>query len=138
MWPDDFVKCLGLHCRHRDLKTRKSIDISQACADAITAGFPCDALGTGFIYPSKANDQANLTGSVLRSMYSTNGPDWRTPFWCADADGVWEFRLHTTAQIQHVGDCAVHARLTCMAKNEQLQSQIATAERPEALAEINW
>lgn len=121
-----------------DLKARKSADISQACADAITAGFSCDALGTIFTYPAKTNDQANLTGSVVRSFYPGNDVDWRTPFWCADADGAWEFRLHTAGQIQHVGDCAVNARLTCMAKNEQLQAQVAAAETAEALNEINW
>ena len=121
-----------------DLKARKSVEISQACADAITAGFPCDTLGAGFIYPAKANDQANLTGSVLRSMYTSNDAAWRTPFWCADADGAWEFRLHTAAQIQHVGDCAVNARLVCMAKNEQLQGHIAGAETLEELNDINW
>lgn len=120
------------------MKARKSAAISQCCADAITAGFPCDALGAGYRYPAKPNDQANLTGSVLRSMYSSNDATWRTPFWCADADGAWEFRLHTAAQIQHVGDRAVNARLTYMATNEQLQLQIAAAETPEALAEINW
>ncbi|MDQ2822231.1 MAG: DUF4376 domain-containing protein [Pseudomonadota bacterium] len=120
------------------LRARKSAAISQACTDAITAGFPCDALGAGFTYPSRPNDQANLTGSVVRSFYPGNDADWRTPFWCADADDAWEFRLHTVAQIQHVGDCAVIARLSCMAKNEQMQGQVAAAETPEALDDIIW
>jgi hypothetical protein len=119
-------------------RARKGDAISQACGEAITAGFPCDTLGDGYFYPSKPNDQANLTGSVLRSMYSTNGPDWSTPFWCADSDGTWEFRLHTAAQIQQVGDCAVVARLRCMGINEQLQAQIIAAETPADLAEIKW
>jgi hypothetical protein len=121
-----------------DLKARKAAAIGQACGDAIVAGFPCNALGDGYTYPSKPNDQANLTGSVLRSFYLANGVDWRTPFWCADADGAWEFRPHTAAQIQQVGDCAMAARLHCMGINEQLQAQIIAAETPADLAEINW
>jgi hypothetical protein len=119
-------------------RAHKAAAISQACADAITAGFPCDALGDQYFYPAKPNDQANLTGSVVRSMYPNIGPDWRTPFWCADGAGAWEFRLHTAAQIQHVGECAVVARLNCMGINEQLQAQIIAAENPADLADINW
>jgi len=132
--PDpEWVERAGLHER----RARKADEMSQACAEAIMAGFACDALGAGYFYPAKLTDQANLTGSVLRSMYSTNGPEWRTPFWCADADGAWEFRPHTAAQIQHVGDCAVVARLNCMGINEQLQAQIADATA-EHLATIHW
>jgi hypothetical protein len=119
-------------------RARKATAIEQACGNAIVAGFPCDALGAGYFYPAKPNDQANLTGSVLRSFYLANGPDWRTPFWCADAEGVWKFRPHTAAQIQHVGDCAMAARLHCMGINERLQSQIIAAENPADLADINW
>lgn len=136
-WVDDAPVWIELATLD-ELKARKSAVISQVCADAITAGFPCDTLGDGYTYPAKPNDQANLTGSVLRSMYSSNDADWRTPFWCADADGTWEFRPHTAAQIQHVGDCAVNARLACMAKNEQLQAWIIAAETLEVLNEINW
>lgn len=136
-WVDDAPAWVELATLD-DLRARKSVAISQSCADAITAGFPCDALGDGFTYPAKVNDQANLTGSVLRSFYLSNDAEWRTPFWCADADGAWEFRLHTAAQIQRVGDCAVNARLACMATNEQLQAQIAAATTPGELADINW
>jgi hypothetical protein len=117
---------------------RKAEAISSSCADAILSGFVSSALGEPHTYPAKPNDQANLTGSVVRSMYPNIGPDWRTPFWCADGAGAWEFRLHTAAQIQQVGDDAVAARLHCMGINEELQAQIIAAETPADLAEINW
>ncbi|MDQ2821273.1 MAG: hypothetical protein M3Y65_12905, partial [Pseudomonadota bacterium] len=119
-------------------RARKADAISTSCADAILVGFVCDALGAGYFYPAKPNDQANLTGSVLRSMYSSNDATWRTPFWCADAEGAWEFRPHTAAQIQHVGDCAVVARLKCMGINEQLQAQLAAATTAAEIAAIHW
>jgi len=119
-------------------RARKAAAISSSCADSILAGFVSSALGDPHTYPAKPNDQANLTGSVVRSFYPNVGPDWRTPFWCVDAAGLWAYRLHTAAQIQQVGDDAIDARLGCMALNEQLQAQIAAAETPAQLADINW
>jgi hypothetical protein len=120
------------------LRTRKAAEMSQRCADTILGGFVSSALGEAHTYPAKPSDQANLTGSVVRSFYPNVGVDWLTPFWCADADGVWAFRMHTAAQIQHVGDDAVAARLECMGKNEQMQGLVAAAATADELAIINW
>lgn len=119
-------------------RAHKASAISSICADAILAGFVSSALGEQHTYPAKPSDQTNLTGSVVRSMYPSIGQDWRTPFWCADSAGIWEFRMHTAAQIQHVGNDAVTARLNCMNTNEALQAQIASANTPADLANINW
>jgi len=112
--------------------------ISQCCADAILAGFACDALGAGFAYPAKFTDQLNLTGSVMDSLMPGLPPDWSTPFWCADADGQWAFRAHSASQIQQVGRCAKAAALACMATNEEKQAQIAAAATPAQIAAITW
>jgi hypothetical protein len=120
------------------LRTRKAVEMSQRCADTILAGFVSSALGSAYTYPAKLNDQANLTASVLASVLPSSGPDWSTPFWCADVDGKWEFRMHTAAQIQQVGVDAKVAILTCMTINEQLQAQIIAAETTADLAEITW
>lgn len=119
-------------------REHKAAAISSRCNDAILAGFASSALGQPHSYPTKPNDQANLTGSVVRSFYPNVDADWRTPFWCADTKGAWEFRPHTAAQIQRVGEDAVTARLTCMSINEQLQAQIIDAETSADLADINW
>jgi hypothetical protein len=119
-------------------RARKVVELSQACAGAILAGFVSLALGAAYTYPAKANDQANLLGSVLRSTYPNIAADWSTPFWCADTDGAWEFRMHSAAQIQQVGEDAMLARLTCMGTNEQLAGQIAAAETIEDVAAIVW
>lgn len=135
-WVDDAPAWVELATLD-NLRARKSIAISQACADAITAGFPCDALGTGYTYPAKFTDQLNLAGSVLDSFMPNLAADWSTSFWCADADGLWVMRPHSADEIQQVGRCAKAAVLTCMAKNEQLQAQIAGATAEE-LNDINW
>lgn len=119
-------------------RAHKAAAISSRCNDAILAGFVSSALGQPHSYPTKPNDQANLTGSVVRSFYPNVDADWRTPFWCADETGAWAFRPHTAAQIQQVGEDAVTARLTCMGINEKLQAQIIAAETPADLADINW
>jgi hypothetical protein len=119
------------------LRQRKAADMSQACGDAILAGFTSSALGASYAYPAKAEDQANLTGSVVRSFYPTVTADWRTPFWCCDTKGEWDYRQHTAVQIQQVGDDAVAARLKCMAINQQLADRIVTASA-EQLATIEW
>lgn len=121
-----------------DQRGHKADTISSRCADAILAGFVSSALGQSHSYPAKPNDQANLTGSVVRSFYPNVDADWRTPFWCADEAGVWAFRLHSAAQIQKVGDDAVAARLDYMAMNEALQAQITASQSPSQLAAIHW
>lgn len=121
-----------------DQRAQKAETISSRCADTILAGFVSSALGQPHSYPAKPNDQANLTGSVVRSFYPNVDADWRTPFWCADAAGTWAYRPHSAPQIQQVGDDAVVARLTHMGVNEQLQAQIAAAVTPSELAAINW
>lgn len=119
-------------------RAHKADAISSRCADAILAGFMSAALGESYVYPAKLEDQANLTGSVVRSFYPNVDADWRTPFWCADAGGTWAYRPHSAPQIQQVGDDAVVARLSHMGINEQLQAQIAAAVTPSELAAINW
>jgi len=119
-------------------RAHKAAFIEQACGNAILAGFPCDALGAGYFYPAKFTDQINLAGSVMDSFMPDLPPDWTTPFWCTDADGVWAWREHSVAEIRRVGRCGKAAALACMKINEQLQAQITAAENPADLAEINW
>jgi hypothetical protein len=118
-------------------RARKAVEMSQSCADAILAGFDSSALGELYAYPAKPNDQTNLTASVLASLLPASGPDWVTPFWCADATGAWAFRAHTAAQIQQVGVDAKAAILNCMTINEQLRAQILVADAAQ-LATIGW
>ena len=120
------------------VRSQKSVDIDQACRSTILAGFDSDALGTTYHYPAKATDQSNLSGSVLASLLPDTPAEWVTPFWCADGDGVWAFRLHTAAQIQQVGRDAKAAILVSMGKNELLQTQIASATSLEELNTITW
>lgn len=120
------------------VRSQKSVDIDQACRSTILAGFDSDALGTTYHYPAKATDQSNLSGSVLASLLHDAPADFVTPFWCADSNGIWAFRLHTAAQIQQVGKGAKAAILAAMSKNEHLQGLIAAATTQEDVEGITW
>lgn len=119
-------------------KTTASAAISAICKSTILAGFESSALGAGHHYPAKTTDQQNLASSVLASLLPGLPADWTTPFWCADSAGEWEFRPHTTAQIQQVGQDAKAAILWAMGKNELLQAAIAAATTIEELEAITW
>lgn len=119
------------------LRAARADAISAACRAHIEQGFLCAALDSPHTYPAKQQDQANLIGSVTDSLLFADDPDWITPFWCADADGAWEFRLHTRAQIQQVGRAGKASILAAMQKNELLQRQILAADAAQ-LAAIVW
>lgn len=119
------------------LRQRKAEAISLACRAQIENGFICSALGAPYLYPAKAQDQANLVASVTDSLLAADDPDWSTPFWCADDQGVWDFRMHTREQIRQVGRQGKASILAAMQKNEILQRQIATASEDQ-LQSIVW
>ncbi len=112
--------------------------ISGECQNTILAGFKSSALGAEHLYPTKLTDQQNLASSVLSSLMPGLPEGWTTPFWCMDENGVWEFRPHSSAQIQQAGLEVKAAILACQAKNEQLQAQIAAATSIDQLEEITW
>lgn len=121
-----------------DAKLERSKVIALACGVAIKTGFNSYALGFKSFYPCNDKDQANMVASVTDSLNPANDDDWVTPFWCADANGNWTYRLHTKAQIQKAGaDGKAHivAQLT---KNAQLQAQIQAATTEEELNLIVW
>lgn len=115
----------------------KASAISDACRSSIEAGFICEALGAPFLYPAKAQDQANLVASIADSLLAGGDPEWSTPFWCADVAGAWEFRAHTVEQIQRVGREGKARIIAAMQRNEILQRQVAVAAMEE-LDAVRW
>lgn len=121
-----------------ELKATRAAYIEGKCAAQIIAGFACDALGEAHTYPSKPTDQANLTASVLDAVLAGDAPGWTTPFWCADAAGVWAWRQHTAVQIKAVGAAGKAAVLTAQAHNAYLQAQIAAATTAAEVEAVTW
>lgn len=121
-----------------ELKATRAAYIEGKCATQIIAGFACDALGQTHTYPSKPTDQANLTASVLDAVLAGDAPGWTTPFWCADAAGIWAWRQHTSAQIKAVGAAGKAAVLTAQARNATLQAQITAATTAAEVEAVKW
>lgn len=112
--------------------------LSGACKAAIYAGFASTALGEAYTYPAKDTDQQNLNASVVASLLPGLAADWATPFWCADTQGAWAFRMHSAAQIQQVGKDGKAAILAAMSKNQALADQVAAAATVAAVQAIVW
>lgn len=119
-----------------EIREAKIAEMSAECVASILSGFRSSALGAEHTYPAKPTDQTNLAGSILDSLIAAPG-DWATPFWCADAGGTWDFRMHTAAQIQQVGRDGKAAILAAMTKNEGLRAQIMASTIAE-IDLIHW
>lgn len=101
--------------------------------DEIVAGFTSDALGAPHLYPSNETDQQNLTANVVSSMLPDVDGAWRTHQLCADGNGVWTYREHSAAQIQHVGRDAKARVLACLTRGAELRAAIAASSNPESI-----
>ena len=95
----------------QEAKELKILDLYKACRLHILAGFTSSALGTFHSYPLTERDQSNLNGVITESIITAADANWQVPFWCADANDVWDRRIHTHAQIEQVGQAAAaHVR----------------------------
>jgi len=95
----------------QETKELKTLGLYNLCSLHILGGFTSNALGVLHSYPSTERDQANLNGVVTESIINTSDNTWQVPFWCADANDIWDRRIHTHAQIEQVGQAAaIHVR----------------------------
>lgn len=120
------------------LKEEKSVELNTEASASIYAGYTSDALGSVHHYPANDKDQVNMTASVVDSLNPTNTAAWVTPFWCADANGVWAYRLHSRTQIQKAGADGKANILAQLQKNAGLQAQLANATTAEQINNITW
>lgn len=121
-----------------DVKADKSLELNLVAQNQIYAGYYSDALVSTHLYPAKDKDQTNMVASVTDSYNPLNGPNWVTPFWCADVNGVWAYRLHSAAQIQRAGSEGKFAILVSLSKNAQLQAQVSAATTEAEVSAIGW
>jgi len=112
--------------------------IKSACENQILNGFNSSALGEIHHYPNNDRDQVNLSGSILRTTLPNTAPTDFYPFLCKDTNDVWDYRLHTAAQIQHVGVDSYNFILAQRTKNATLQYQISQATNQTELEAIQW
>ena len=135
--PDGFYKWSG-NTWVFDLaaaKTAKTAEIKSACSLAITAGITSHVLGSAHSYPTTQLDQTNFTGLITSSLLPDSGDEYK--FWCADANGIWDRRIHTKLQIQIVGKAVANYVIFNQDKYGQKLSEIAWADEGN-LALIAW
>lgn len=120
------------------LKAEKSASITESCKNEIIGGFISNALGADYLYPNNAEDQTNLSGTVLMSTLPTQPPGAVYLFKCKSADGIWDFRPHTAAQVQQVGAASYAFILAARVKNATLQAQIIAATTSAQVEAVQW
>ena len=112
-----------------DVATTRIATLSADCEAAITSGFVSAALGTPHAYQSDRDDQTNLLGSHATALATGQS----VPHKCADAFGVWAYRLHTPAQmIQLLADGAA-VKLGHLQRFGQLRDQVQAVVAANAL-----
>lgn len=119
-------------------RQKRSTALTVICGAKIVGSFLSSALGSEHTYPSDIKDQINLMGSVTDSIMPGLEDDWRTPFWCRDAAGVWGWKMHNASQIQQAGrDGKAHV-VNCQTTLAALNAQIASANTVAAVNAIDW
>ena len=130
-----------------DYAIQKKAELQNACREHITGGVISSALGSDHTYPTKETDQLNLNGCITESLLNDADVNWSTPFWCADANGLWDRRLHTHAQIRTAGTAVAghvrEAQNKLKSLNDQLQVIVADAgltddEKRTAIDAVVW
>lgn len=117
-----------------DVKLSKIGEINTACEKEIVAGFKSDALGTSHNYQSEQIDQLNLIGVV------TAGQDDYFKCGVEDADGnvVWNYEMHTIAQLQKVLQDGKAIAQGLLQKANTLKAQVANATTIDEVNAIQW
>ncbi|MFK0339195.1 hypothetical protein ACIQT7_18155 [Agrobacterium deltaense] len=118
---------------------RKQLDaLTGACAAAITGGYTSEALGSVHVYPSNQVDQLNMMGSVTDALTPERPEGWKTPFWCANVDGLWEFRDHSDTQIIAAGQAGKAHVVACQTTLARLSAKVLLATTVEAIEAVTW
>lgn len=120
------------------LQSTKLSALTVSCVATIVGGYPSSALGPVHTYPSKPTDQTNMLGSVTASLFPNLPANWTTPFWVADASGVWSFADHTASQIQQAGSDGKAAVAGAQLKLASLSAEVAAAKSQADLDKITW
>lgn len=121
-----------------EAKAIQSTILSQDCATTIVSGYPSEALGSFYTYPSKPTDEMNMAASVIASLLPDLPQDWITPFWCESNTGVWAMVNHTATQIQQVGRDAKTFVQAQQLKLAALIVQVNEAQTVNAVEAITW
>ena len=102
-------------------------------------------LENGVIYRAATN---GLSGSVKPVFPTAVGQTvvdnlviwsiWETPFWCADAQGNWAWRAHSSWEMMRVGIDGKKQVLAKMLRNQKLAAMVSAATTVDQVKAITW
>lgn len=116
------------------LKSDTREAINTACRNQIISGFESSALGTPHQYPFEEEDQSNLMSTFMLAKELNVSKVFK----CWDSAGVDDYRLHTVAQLQQVGQDAETHKMTALIKARTLKAQIDAATTAAEVEAIVW
>lgn len=119
-------------------KAVKLLILNDKVTATITAGFVCDALEEGMLYPTDDASQTNLQARVTESLVRAAETGVAYKILCKNAEGVWERRPHTAAQIQEVGMAAIDHVQQALDLKDTKAAAINAATTKEELDAIVW
>lgn len=118
----------------QDYKDELIKAINAKCELEIVSGFPSSALGAEHIYQSDEKDQLNLVGRVSANKDGL--------FKCGvkqeDGSVVWDWKPHTSAQLQVVLQDGDTYKEQLLIKATQLKGSVNLAINIEELELISW
>ena len=126
-WVDDTAAILT------KLYPVKLAEITQGCAQYIESGFESNALGEPHRYPSRLEDQVNLTGLMFSGLDSA--------YPCIGADGVRQFLMHTAQQLHRVNQDLVRFKQAALQHADQLKQDLGQAlqdKKLRTMQAIKW
>lgn len=110
-------------------KQRRIADLRAEAESRIVTEFEHDALGSPHVYPADRDSQINGQAAATLAL-DGDGEDML----CADANGVWDFRPHTAAQVKAVGRAWQQHK---QAVRKAYQSARLTVEAATTRAEVD-
>lgn len=118
----------------QDYKDELIKAINAKCELEIISGFPSLALGDEHIYQSDEKDQLNLVGRVTTNKDGL--------FKCRvkqeDESVVWDWKPHTSAQLQTVLQDGDKYKEELLIKANQLKVSVTSATTVEELESVVW
>lgn len=126
-WVDDTTAILA------KLYQEKLTEITSGCAQYIEGGFSSSALGEPYRYSSKLEDQVNLSGLMFSGLDSA--------YPCTDAEGIQQYREHTSVQLQQVNKDLVIFKQAALQLADKLKRDLAQAlqdKKLKVMRAIQW
>jgi len=112
------------------VKEQKVSELSAACEAQIIAGFESSVLGTPHRYQSDRDDQLNLVGMAA------TGADCFVK--CSADGGIWEYKSHTSANMQQLLNEASSLKHGLLEKFLALKNTVLQAATGDEVSAVVW